>query len=230
MRAPLLLALLPCLAALAGASRPEREVADALQEPTAPSTAAKEAPALQCEIVGWAYKPARRFQSIAEFLNSAQECLKKCLQTEVCKYYTWIAHRRGGECWLSQARAKMYKSKKAVSGPKSCQHCFKAYRRREPLDMPGTAPQLEGDPVSCQYRCHKTPGCAFFVYYPNKACHLQDISSTEQDDRYGATTGPSTCHDARESENVTIGAYDDNGPMIIGQVTPVNSNLQISGV
>ena len=71
--------------------------------------------------------------------------------------------------------------------------CFTKSKRYEPLNMAGQERTSESAAFECQLRCANTLGCAFFSYYEDGGCHLQDADARQVDAPDHVTSGPMDC-------------------------------------
>jgi len=70
--------------------------------------------------------------------------------------------------------------------------CFTVKQKYFPLNMLGQKRSVETSAKACQLRCQNVHGCAFFSFWWDGGCHLQDSNAKKMYD-YHATSGPSSC-------------------------------------
>lgn len=94
--------------------------------------------------------------------------------------------------------------------------CFQSGYRYMPLDMRGHGRTEESTAEQCQARCAATFGCAYFSYWADGGCHLQD-SSAVPEEWAAATSGPATCG----QESPTCSGPTHNFLMPDGRTVPM---------
>jgi len=62
----------------------------------------------------------------------------------------------------------------------------------------------------CQARCAMQDGCAYYTYWPDGGCNLQDSSATLTDDGSGAIAAPVTCNVSQQVGWCYVKIQDDN--------------------
>jgi len=134
--------------------------------------------------------------------NSAQDCQQRCRSTTDCAYFSFWPD---GGCHLQDASAEYHTSETVVTGPAQCivtsgtttttttTTCTYAEGQRMPEDMDGQDRSQENSAEDCQQRCATTTNCAYFSFWPDGGCHLQDASAQLQSSGNGAVTGPAQC-------------------------------------
>jgi hypothetical protein len=70
--------------------------------------------------------------------------------------------------------------------------CFTEKQQYNPINMAGQGRTTETSAKACQTRCSNTPNCAYFSYWPNGGCHLQDAAATPADSN-NEVSGPRVC-------------------------------------
>jgi len=72
---------------------------------------------------------------------------------------------------------------------------FESNVKYSPIDMPGQPRTKEDTATECQQRCASVSGCAHFSFWPDGGCHLQDGSSSAQEDPEAIAGSPTSYND-----------------------------------
>ena len=74
--------------------------------------------------------------------------------------------------------------------------------------MEGARKETVEDEFECQERCARTEDCAWFSYWPDGACHLQDKHAVEAT-AAGPIAGPKRCQAPCFEKNIQYGPTPD---------------------
>jgi len=156
-----------------------------------------------CYLTGNKYVTGRNSDDMAGQGRTSEEspeaCQARCNGVAGCEFFTfWV----DGGCHLQSSAAREKEAAASViSGPKECPpastcwiHGRKYVTGRNDVDgVANEGRTVEESALACQERCSTVADCAFFSYWVDGGCHLQNAGAREKGADSSVLAGPKSC-------------------------------------